>query len=117
MPAVDVPLNLSLGCGLCTIRSPCDFRSLVQPGSGLGKRRGFGRRQSAEAVCPHCNEDYLFTLRAIADNPELRCYGCGGSIRLCDRVYEPLLRDVENALEEIDTAPPSFISAHYRPAV
>jgi len=22
-------------------------------------------------LCPHCNEDYLFTLRAIADNPEL----------------------------------------------
>jgi hypothetical protein len=31
-------------------------------------------------LCPHCNEDYLFTLRAIADNPELKCRGCGGSI-------------------------------------
>jgi hypothetical protein len=27
-------------------------------------------------LCTHCNEAYLFTLRAIADNPELRCYGC-----------------------------------------
>ena len=25
-------------------------------------------------LCTHCNEAYLFTLRAIADNPELRCY-------------------------------------------
>jgi hypothetical protein len=55
--------------------------------------------------------DYLFTLRAIADNPELRCHGCGGSIRLSDRVYEPLLSDVGNALDEIDSAPPSFITA------
>jgi hypothetical protein len=22
-------------------------------------------------LCPHCNEDYLFTLRAIADNREM----------------------------------------------
>jgi len=68
-------------------------------------------------LCPHCNEDYLFTLRAIADNPELSCHGCGGSIRLSDRVFEPLLRDVRNTLDEIASAPPSFISAYYRPAV
>ena len=55
-------------------------------------------------LCPHCNEDYLFTLRAIADNPELRCYGCGGSIRLSDSVYEPLLSEVRNTLESIDSA-------------
>jgi len=62
-------------------------------------------------LCPHCDEEYLFTLRAIADNPELRCYGCGGSIRLRDSVYEPLVSDVKNLLEAIDSAPPSFISA------
>jgi hypothetical protein len=62
-------------------------------------------------LCPHCDEEYLFTLRAIADNPELRCYGCGGSIRLRDSVYEPLVSDVKNSLEAIDSAPPSFISA------
>ena len=65
-------------------------------------------------LCPHCNEDYLFTLRAIADNSELRCYGCGGSIRLSDSVYEPLVSDVRNSLEAIDSAPPSFISARPR---
>ena len=42
-------------------------------------------------LCLHCNEEYLFTLRAIADCSELRCYGCGGSIRLRDSVYEPLV--------------------------
>jgi transcription elongation factor Elf1 len=76
-----------------------------------------GRVLKRSVRCPHCNEDYLFTLRAIADNLELRCHGCGGSIRLSDRVYEPLLSDVRNALDEIDSAPPSFVSAHYRPAV
>jgi transcription elongation factor Elf1 len=62
-------------------------------------------------LCPHCNEEYLFTLRAIANNSELRCYGCGDSIRLFDSVYEPLVSDVKNSLEAIDSAPPSFISA------
>jgi len=65
-------------------------------------------------LCPHCNEDYLFTLRAIADNPELRCCGCGNSIRLGDSVYEPLVSDVRTTLEAIDSAPPSFISARPR---
>ena len=63
-------------------------------------------------LCPHCKEDYLFTLRAIAH----RCHGCGGSIRLSDR-DEALLSDVRNTLDEIDSAPPSFISAHRRLAV
>jgi hypothetical protein len=62
-------------------------------------------------LCRHCREDYLFTLRGIANNPELRCHGCGGSIHLCERVYEPLLNDVRNALSEIDSVQSSFISA------
>jgi hypothetical protein len=78
---------------------------------------GAGRVLKRSILCPHCNEDYLFTLRAIADNPELRCHGCAGSIRLSDRIYKPLVSDVGNALDEIDSVPPSFISAHYRPAV
>jgi hypothetical protein len=104
---------------ICTIRPPHDFGSLPEPGrvgaSVMGLDAGTVLKRSV--LCPHCNEDYLFTLRAIADNPELRCHGCGGSIRLSDRVYQPLLSDVGNALDEIDSAPPSFISAHYRPAV
>ena len=68
-------------------------------------------------LCPHCNEEYLFTLRAIADNPELRCCGCGGSIRLRDSIYEPLVSDVRNSLEAIDSALPTFISSRPRLAV
>ena len=65
-------------------------------------------------LCPHCNEDYYFTLRAIADNPELKCHGCGGRIPLSDSVYEPLMSEVRNTLEAIHSAQlaPSFISAH-----
>ena len=72
-----------------------------------------GRVLKRSVLCPHCNEDYLFTLRAIACNQELRCHGCGGSIRLSDRVYEPLLSDVRNILDAIDCAQllPSFFSA------
>jgi hypothetical protein len=78
-----------------------------------------GKVLKRSVLCPHCNEDYLFTLRAIAGNPELRCHGCGGSIYLGDRVYEPILREVRNTLEAIHSAQsaPSFISAHPRPAV
>ena len=53
-------------------------------------------------VCPHCNEDYLFTLRAIAENPELKCHGCRNNICLRDSVYEPLVNDVRKILEAID---------------
>jgi len=67
-------------------------------------------------LCPHCNEDYLFTLRAIVDNPELKCHGCGSSIRLCDGVYESLLSEVRNTLEAIDSIQlaPFFVSRHPR---
>jgi len=109
-----------LGCGQFalfahhTILDHCPKR-VVGWGSVIGLDAG--RVLTRSVLCPHCNEDYIFTLRDIADNPELRCHGCGGSIRLSDRVYEPLLSDVRNTLDEIDSAPPSFISAHYRAAV
>jgi hypothetical protein len=68
-------------------------------------------------LCPGCNEHYYFTLRAIADHPELRCHGCRGTICLRDSVYEPLLNDVRTILEAIHSvqSAASFISAH--PAV
>src|SRR5207247_4346637 len=77
---------------ICTIQPPHDFRSLPSRVVGWGSVMGLdaGRVLKRSVLCPHCNEDYLFTLRAIADNPELRCHGCGGSIRLSDRVSEPL---------------------------
>jgi hypothetical protein len=75
-----------------------------------------GRVLKRSVLCPHCNEDYLFTLRAIADNPELKCHGCGGTIRLRAGVYKPLLSEVRNTLEAIDSIQlaPFFISRHPR---
>ena len=63
-------------------------------------------------LCSHCNEHYYFTLRAIAENPELRCHGCGCSICLRDSVYEPLLSNVRIILEAIHAAQSatSFVS-------
>jgi hypothetical protein len=55
--------------------------------------------------CRHCHEERLFTLRAIADNQQLKCHGCGGRICLSDRVYESLVSDVRNLLEAIDSVP------------
>jgi hypothetical protein len=69
-------------------------------GFGLDTGKVFKR----SVFCPHCKEDYLFTLRAIADNPELKCCGCRGSIRLSDRTYEGLLSDVRDTLHGIDSA-------------
>jgi hypothetical protein len=61
-------------------------------------------------LCSHCNEEYLFTLRAIANNPVLKCHGCGGSISLRDYFYEPLLGEVRDTLQSIDTLQKSMIS-------
>ena len=65
-------------------------------------------------LCPHCNQEYYFTLRSISDNPQLRCHGCGGTICLRDSVYKPLVNDVRIILEAIHSAQStaSFISAH-----
>jgi hypothetical protein len=73
-----------------------------------------GRVLKRSVLCPHCKKDYYFTLRAIADNPELRCHGCGINICLRDSRYELLITDVRAALEAIHAVQsvPSFISAH-----
>src|SRR5215469_524309 len=101
---------------ICAIQPPRDFGSLPQPHSGWGSVMGLdtGTVFKRSVLCPHCNEDYLFTLRAIADNPELKCLGCGGSIRLGDSMYKPLLSEVRNTLEAVDTAQltPTFVSVH-----
>jgi hypothetical protein len=61
--------------------------------------------------CPHCNADYYYTLRTIADNRQLTCHGCREMICLSDSIYESLLREVRNSLETIRSAQlsPSFI--------
>jgi len=60
--------------------------------------------------CPHCNEDTLFSLRAIADDAELRCPHCRNTIDIRDHTYELLVRDVRHTLAAIDAAPSPFLS-------
>ena len=62
-------------------------------------------------LCQHCGEESLFRLRAIADGRQLECFGCGRTIRISDRVYEPLIRDVRTTLEAIDSIQSTRLSA------
>jgi DNA-directed RNA polymerase subunit RPC12/RpoP len=73
-----------------------------------------GKVLKRSVLCPRCKQDYLFTLRAIAENPQLRCPCCGTSIGIGEPVYEPLVSEVRNLLVAIDCAQlaPSFISRH-----
>ena len=59
---------------------------------------------------PTLQRGLLLRAAGIANNPELKCLGCGGRIPLSDRIYEPLLSDVKNILEAIDSAALSFVS-------
>jgi DNA-directed RNA polymerase subunit RPC12/RpoP len=61
-------------------------------------------------LCRRCNEDYLFTLRAIAEQAELRCPACGHSIAIRDHAYEPLVSHVRNVLTAMDSVPTYFMS-------
>lgn len=53
--------------------------------------------------CLACKQEYLFTLRAIANNVELKCFGCGNTIDMRNRAYESLLREVNETLDSIQT--------------
>ena len=114
------PLHLFLACGPFALFNRDTIldhypRRIGSWGSVMGLDTGTVFKRSV--LCPHCNEEYLFTLRAIADNPELKCYGCGGAICLRDSIFEQLVSDVRNSLEAIAAAPPSFISARPRSAL
>jgi peptide subunit release factor 1 (eRF1) len=61
-----------------------------------------GRVLKRAVRCSHCHEEYLFTLRVIAEHAELKCPGCGCNIRCAD--HEPLISEVKNTLHVIDTA-------------
>lgn len=70
-------------------------------------------------LCRHCYEDYLFTLRAIAEQPELKCPSCRNTIDLRGEAYQPLVSDVRNLLTAMDSIPTYFMSprqAVYRAA-
>jgi hypothetical protein len=63
-------------------------------------------------LCPHCREERLFPLRAIADRPQLKCSGCGSAICINDDVHASLLTEVRNVVDAIDWAQlaPSFMT-------
>ena len=64
-------------------------------------------------LCCHCNEDYLFTLRAIAERTELSCPACGNRIAIRDQAYEPLVGEVRNLLTAMDSVPTYFMSPRH----
>jgi hypothetical protein len=64
-------------------------------------------------LCRHCNEDYLFTLRAIAEQFELSCPSCGNGIAIRDDAYEPLVSEVRNLLIAMDSVPTYFMSPRH----
>ena len=55
-------------------------------------------------LCGSCHEDYLFTLRAIAESSQLKCLSCSNIIAIDSADYEPPLSEVRNRLLEIDSA-------------
>jgi hypothetical protein len=63
-----------------------------------------GRIFKRPVLCGSCNEDYLFTLRAIAQSSQLTCPACGHLICMDDAAHEPLVREVKNSLRDIDSA-------------
>jgi len=72
-------INLFLECGqIALFDSPVDLRSLTSQIASWVMCLDAGTVLKRYVLCPHCVENYLFTLRAIAYNPELKCHGCGG---------------------------------------
>ena len=73
-----------------------------------------GKVLKRSVLCSRCQEDYLFTLRAIAENSQLRCPGCGTAIGIGEPLHEPVVSEVRALLEAIDCVQlaPSFISRH-----
>ncbi len=51
--------------------------------------------------CFSCQQEYLFTLRSIAEEDELRCFGCGNMINTRERRYSSLRDDVTKILDAL----------------
>ena len=83
--------------------------------AGWDERHVSGHRHSIQAVrfMSALQRGLPLYFASHCAQSRTKVHGCGGSIRLSDR-DEALLSDVRNTLDEIDFAPPSFISAHRR---
>lgn len=53
-------------------------------------------------ACSSCRDDYLFTLKAIADLPQLKCPGCGNPINLSDHGYRALVNEIRDTIRSIE---------------
>jgi len=53
-------------------------------------------------ACCCCKQAYFFTLQAIANNPKLKCPGCGNSINIYDDSYRPLVNQVRDTIAAIE---------------
>ena len=51
--------------------------------------------------CFRCDEAFYFTLRAIAEDQELKCPVCGSGINLSDDGYKSLVASVRDAIRSI----------------
>jgi hypothetical protein len=60
-----------------------------------------GKVFKRKVCCSYCNQDYFFTLRAIADNTELNCFGCGKIINMCDDDHRHLVAQVRETLDSL----------------
>jgi hypothetical protein len=62
--------------GVANLRYPADATLDHSPSRVAGWEASWGLNASTvfkrSVLCLHCNEEYLFTLRAIADSPEFR---------------------------------------------
>ena len=52
--------------------------------------------------CFSCQQEYLFTLRSIAEEDKLRCFGCGNMINTREGRYSSLREDVTKILDSLD---------------
>jgi hypothetical protein len=48
--------------------------------------------------CPTCDSEFLFTLRAIADDPKLKCPSCRGEINIRGDEYGRLVAQVRETI-------------------
>jgi hypothetical protein len=60
-----------------------------------------GRVFKRAVLCPTCNEDYLFTLCAIADNVTLQCPACSSEIDTRGTAYQQLVAEVRATISSV----------------
>lgn len=60
-----------------------------------------GRVFKQPVYCPSCHENYLFTLRAIAEQSALICPSCGFHIATSEQRYQHIVTSARATLRDI----------------